>query len=350
VVRVSKKLVRPLIALVALVFSLLAAESLLRLMARDDGGGGPQPAGSFLVCEHDSVLGWVFPADTTGDFASGASPTPVFTNGMGLRTGGIVDRPGVRRLLVLGDSYAFGWGVPEPACFPRRLETMLRDSLPGQDLEVINAAIPGYSVYQQVRMLGQVRRQVQVHAVIATFSLANDMVDELRIRRYAPDRLQAYSNEVRDPTTWLARLVRASRLLTLLDERLQGVQLSLANTSDQALSLAGESLRELVVTCRRDRIPLLVVVIPRAQEIRGSGGVRRLLDPAARRAHQRLLALAGELRLPIVDLGACLAAAHRREPVFLPADVHWTAAGHRAVADTVLPALLAIWPPADSSE
>jgi lysophospholipase L1-like esterase len=350
VVHLSRKLARPILALLALVFSLLAAESLLRLLARDEGGDGPQPADTFLVCERDSALGWVFPADTTGVFASGASPTPVVTNEMGLRTRGIVDRPGVHRLLVLGDSYAFGWGVPETDCFPRRLETRLGERLPEQNVEVINAAIPGYSVYQQVRMLDQVRRQAQVHAVIATFSLANDMVDELRIRRYAPDRLRDYSNEVRDPASGLARLVRASRLLSILDERLQGVQLGLANTNDQAQSLAAESLRELVATCRRDRIPLLLVVVPRAQEIRGSRGVRRLLDPAARRAHQRLLALADELQVPVLDLEACLAAAHRSAPVFLPADVHWTAAGHRAVADAILPALLSIWPAADSFE
>ena len=54
--------------------------------------------------------------------------------------------------------------------------------------------------------------------------------------------------------------------------------------------------------------------------------------------------------MPVLDLEACLAAAHRSAPVFLPADVHWTAAGHRAVADAILPALLSIWPAADSFE
>jgi lysophospholipase L1-like esterase len=329
--------------------SVLGAEAALRLRDRQVGGGAA-PSGSVVACERDSLLGWVLPADAAGDFASGVSPTPVVTNSLGLRSGEIVERPGSRRLVVLGDSYAFGWGVPETACFPRRLEAMLRQRWPGQDLDVINAAIPGYCVYQQVRMLARVRQRTHVDAVVATFSLANDMVDEMRIRRFAPDRLWDYSNEVRDPATAMSRLVRASRLLTLVDERLQGVQLGVANTSDQALRLAAESVRDLVATCRRDRIPLLLVIVPRAQEIRGGGGVRRLLDPAARRAHQRVQSLADDLGVPTLDLSACLAAAQRQEPILLPLDVHWTATGHQAVADAILPALLAIWPGDDASE
>ncbi|MBK8977057.1 MAG: SGNH/GDSL hydrolase family protein [Planctomycetes bacterium] len=53
---------------------------------------------------------------------------------------------GVYRIAVVGDSVPFGWGVPEPACFPRRLETLLneRDHPFGKErVEVLNLSGPG---------------------------------------------------------------------------------------------------------------------------------------------------------------------------------------------------------------
>lgn len=55
-------------------------------------------------------------------------------------------RKDVYRIVVVGDSVPFGWGVPEPACFPRRLETLLNEKERpfGKDrVEVINLSGPG---------------------------------------------------------------------------------------------------------------------------------------------------------------------------------------------------------------
>ncbi len=52
----------------------------------------------------------------------------------------------VYRIAVVGDSVPFGWGVPEPDCFPRRLETLLnqREHPFGKDrVEVLNLSGPG---------------------------------------------------------------------------------------------------------------------------------------------------------------------------------------------------------------
>lgn len=54
--------------------------------------------------------------------------------------------PGVKRVLFIGGSLAFGSGLQEPATAPRRLEAALRGR--GRRVEVINAAVEGYTGWQ----------------------------------------------------------------------------------------------------------------------------------------------------------------------------------------------------------
>jgi lysophospholipase L1-like esterase len=290
-----------------------------------------------LTCERDARLGWVFPADTTGLFHAPGCVTPVTTNAWGLRNREVATEPSVLRVLVLGDSYAFGWGVPEEDGLARRLEDLLADALPALRIEVVNAALPGYSVYQQVRMLDFIRARVPVHAVVATISLANDPMDELRIRRFAPDRLLEYRAEPYAPGSLLARLFAASRVLSLLDHRTRLLQMNLANLRGRATDLTVDSLRELAGSCHRDGLPLIWLVVPRAQEVRGERGIESWLGRATERQRRRFLDLAAELEVPILDLQPLLADPALEGRVFLKDGVHWTALGHAVVAGALAP-------------
>ena len=55
--------------------------------------------------------------------------------------------PGTRRILLLGDSFAFGWGVEQEETFGARLERQLAPR--GGPVEVWSAAVPGWSTDQQ---------------------------------------------------------------------------------------------------------------------------------------------------------------------------------------------------------
>ena len=50
---------------------------------------------------------------------------------------------GVRRVVVLGDSTSYGWGLSEEESWPAQLQQYL-----GEDWEVYNRAVPGYTSYQ----------------------------------------------------------------------------------------------------------------------------------------------------------------------------------------------------------
>ena len=64
----------------------------------------------------------------------------VSTNSIGLRSPEIRSKKPEIRIVCLGDSVTFGWGVAEEDSYPRLLENILAQE--GYDVEVINAGVP----------------------------------------------------------------------------------------------------------------------------------------------------------------------------------------------------------------
>lgn len=57
------------------------------------------------------------------------------------------------RILVLGDSVSFGWGVSDGECYPRVLERELNRNRGSRRIEVINAGVPGYNTAMELAYL-----------------------------------------------------------------------------------------------------------------------------------------------------------------------------------------------------
>lgn len=79
-----------------------------------------------------------------------------------------------RRILVLGDSFAFGAGVgDEAAVFPRRLERLLNaQPVPGVErVEVLNGGLPGSLTQQWVELVRSIGDRFQPDVVLAVFFL-----------------------------------------------------------------------------------------------------------------------------------------------------------------------------------
>lgn len=146
-------------------------------------------------------------------------------NAEGYRGPVIPDRKseGTVRIAVLGDSQAFGHVVPDRESWPRRLEELAR--LRGHRVEVLNAAVWGHSVVQQLARLEELVAPKRPDVVLLAFSFINDMAqaphgrpDSLRIELFSDPDLK-FQNRVRGTSIWrgLKRIVHPERKASYLN-------------------------------------------------------------------------------------------------------------------------------------
>ena len=82
--------------------------------------------------------------------------TELVTNGDGLRSRSdyAIEKPeNTLRIVGLGDSGIFGWGVEQDEPFPAVLEKNLNARNDGTHYEVLNLGVPAYNTWQEVEML-----------------------------------------------------------------------------------------------------------------------------------------------------------------------------------------------------
>lgn len=87
----------------------------------------------------------------------------------GLRGPELSDGPkprGALRILCVGDSVTFGFNVDQNDSYPERLQALLRERFPQRQIEVINAASPGWSFVQGLLYLEREGLTLQPDVVI----------------------------------------------------------------------------------------------------------------------------------------------------------------------------------------
>jgi len=121
--------------------------------------------------KYDSLLGWAHQPGQEGIFETAQFRTTVRINLKGLRDREHAyersDNSG--RILVIGDSFAWGYGVEETQRFSQLLEASM-------DVEVINAGVSGYSTDQELLWLREEGVKYDPDLVILGFS-GNDIGD-----------------------------------------------------------------------------------------------------------------------------------------------------------------------------
>lgn len=109
---------------------------------------------------------------------------PVTTNARGFRDRTIAFEKPARtvRIVGLGDSIMFGWGVREEEGYLRVLGRLLQAKYPANTWEVVNTAVPGYNTVMEVETLKEKGLRHQPDLVVIQYvrndlSLPNFIVD-----------------------------------------------------------------------------------------------------------------------------------------------------------------------------
>jgi lysophospholipase L1-like esterase len=327
------------VALAAVVLAFVLAEGIARVAFP---GWAPRTARLTDFWRYDPRYGWSHIPGAHGTFRSHGVDADVVINTKGFRGPEVsYDRtPGRPRVLFLGDSFTWGFGVGFDDIFAARLQRLV----PG--LEAVNLGVSGYSTDQELLLYQDEGRRYRPDLVVVVVayndSLGNDRTVEYVVYGkpafvLSGDRLQLVNQPVAQPglaTRAFTRMAWRSYILTQVHRALYEVGLgrslvhatapeSMVATATAASvpprlgnwTLTARLLVELARATRADGADLLVVF---ADGIPAAPAVARALETHG----------VGSIALDgVLDV---------RDPrVHLPDALHWNALGHTRVAEAL---------------
>jgi lysophospholipase L1-like esterase len=307
-------------------------------------------------------------------------PYPIHVNSLGFVDREVREVPLTserRRVLLMGDSFTEGIGVP----FEMSFAGLLQARLERDGIDVLNGAVLSFSPRLQRLRLEQLfdEMRLRVDEVVLLIDIS-DVQDQVLYRTFVPRRESAAERARRDAWRWVREhSFSAGSLHALLGARRRAAQRKLYNadvfppwldyfwledqdptpyrdpsfpmvrtdwTSDElfaspwtdlGLALAREDLRAIVALCRRHSVELTLAVYPWPRQVRAF----------ERESRQVFLwqTFAQNNGLGFVDLFAAFLPEGEYDPeeiyrrYFIDGDVHWNDVGHRLVADALEPAL-----------
>jgi lysophospholipase L1-like esterase len=206
------------------------------------------------VLAPDNRLYFKNPASFRGTFGS----VEIATNELGLRERPLQPHvPGEKRILVLGDSVAFGWGVKVEDAFPSRLEAGFRQS-GAAAVEAVNSGVPGYNTTQELRFLQTYGDRLQPDLVLLLY-VDNDIdaIDPARVH------MGILADPRKDPLGAIDYFLSTSHLYFMMRHLIPlavgAARVSLAERRQSAgWRESMQSLDEMARDCRARGVPLAV--------------------------------------------------------------------------------------------
>lgn len=312
-----------------------------------------EPAG--MIVDHPTLINALTPG-FEGEVVGPGIRVPIRIDAHGLRGPDPGPREGFR-WLALGDSFTFAAQVPEEETFEALLAARL-----GQ--QVLNAGVDGDGTWQSTRRWLAVDEALQPDGLLLVFFLGNDLVDDTVLRarviqgpapgtpavpRPDPSPLARWllANSRLYAHTRVALHRRALRADAARVERWRQELALFTGGGRQALETmlphAEDALTELRDAAEARGRRLVVATAPPAFVLEPARLEPTLtlvgLDPAGAEPEAPGRAVADLLRrlgIAHCDLTpALLAAEAAGQRTYLAYDGHWSAAGHRAVAEAL---------------
>lgn len=84
------------------------------------------------------------------------------------------------RILTLGDSFTYGWGVSQEDTWPKVLEKLSRKEFSNKKIEVLNLGIPGYDIWNVANLISKRVIKFDYDILLISF-IENDVVPEKSI-------------------------------------------------------------------------------------------------------------------------------------------------------------------------
>jgi len=296
----------------------------------------PMTAERARFWQFDPVLGWRHIAGQSTEFSH-----PDFTVTVSINSDGLRDREyslhrnKKKRMLVLGDSFGWGFGVADGEVFSELLEQQR------SDWEIINASVSGYGTVQQYLYYREKGYQYQADVVLLLF-YDNDFQDNVGEIHYG------YQKPV---VTWNEAGYRIDESpLTAPDfyQRIHRYILGhfyLGRMLYQGVGVLGNFLKALLPSApspvsdahlRADSLGATAYVLGEflalAQTRQAQPVIVQL--PLSEEKHQLIAEVCQQYHTPCFHLNRVFPKG-RKQPWYFPHDRHWNAEGHRMAAEAI---------------
>lgn len=307
------------------------------------------------VFTHDPLLGHRMIPHRTATMRDGDSRVEVAANSLGFR-GPDYSGPkpaGIRRIILLGDSYAFGLGLPYRDCMAARLDTLL------DSCEVLNFGLPGYGTLEQLLILREIAAPLDPDLVVILYC-QNDIPGNVAKRSRMNNKpyleideggsLQILGVPVPDhepetPSRGIQKLPENSAAYRLLRYRLGLLapslrantrskealaefwdQTPLAETYQEAPRATLEAIRSIA---RESVAPVILTSTILARQLRREAKIDPLRDDLPRIACK-------EDNLHWLDLLPSFRTAAESGPLWLETNGHWNATANELAAREII--------------
>lgn len=291
---------------------------------------------------YDPLLGYANRPDLTVEFSNREFRTRVRTNSEGYRD----DEASLRDpdVLLLGDSFGFGWGVEEAEGLEKQLERLSGG-------RVLNLSVSGYGTLQQVLQLERLAATRDLTGATAVFAFYPNDLDDYTVQPRGGDPIVDLtldgrgmaSRGVEEYEEWLAGsraklnrgIFRVSYVADLTRQLARRIGREVASALER-FGVGTESGPELeddhfvtfeatLARLRRlaeaESLRVVFAYVPTIRDLDGSS------DPELLAGVERAVRAAG---FEQVDLRDALAPED-----YFPYDAHWRASGHRRAAAAI---------------
>jgi SAM-dependent methyltransferase len=345
---VKRLLIAFLFRFVAIVFGLLITallgEAALRLIvpsrlasARDEHA---------FFCRFDRQLGWAPLENITAVHNGKRATSAVHQNQYGMRGPNDIQlnkTSGKKRVLVLGDSYVWGYGVDQS-------KLLSAPEVHGNNEEILNFGISGYGTDQEYLLYLRKGADFDVDRVVVAFTPYNDVANNLASEQYSylkpyfmleDGRLVLHDSHVHEKKfhSIASALNRHSRVLNLLSELLRKVEDLVSPAKPK------EFASETVTDRDRAGVNLTVAILKKLQEAVAAHNAEFYVIFIPYKPHIEKHLTDNHPLVPLIAAGLTRAGISYREPYpeFLKAavagdhpfnhpDSHFSAEGHALFA------------------